>query len=39
MRFGNQISGAATWVGKDVMVIAVPVTLAEAQVDIYISRA
>ena len=34
MRFGNQISGAATWVGKEVMIRAVPVTLAKAKVDI-----
>ena len=34
MRFSNQISGAATWVGKEVMIKAVPVTLAEAKVDI-----
>ena len=34
MRFGNQLSGAATWVGKDVMIRAMPVTLAEAKVDI-----
>ena len=34
MRFGNQLSGAATWVGKYVMIKAVPVTLAEAKVDI-----
>ena len=34
MRFGNRLSGAATWVGKDVMIRAVPVTLAEAKVDI-----
>ena len=27
-------SGTATWVGKDVMIRAVPVTLAEAKVDI-----
>ena len=34
MRFGNQISGAATWVGKEVMIRAVPVTLAKDKVDI-----
>ena len=34
IRFGNRLSGAATWVGKDVMIRAVPVTLAEAKVDI-----
>ena len=34
MRFGNQLSGAATWIGKDVMIRAVPVTLAKAKVDI-----
>ena len=38
MRFGNQLSGAATWVGKDVMIRAVPVTLAEAKVDIANAR-
>ena len=34
MRFGNRLSGAATWVGKDVMIRAMPVTLAKAKVDI-----
>ena len=34
MRFGNRLSGAVTWVGKDVMIRAMPVTLAEAKVDI-----
>ena len=34
MRFSNRLSGAATWVGKDVMIRAMPVTLAEAKVDI-----
>ena len=34
MRFGNRLSGAATWVGKDVMIRVVPVTLAKAKVDI-----
>ena len=34
MRFSNRLSGAATWVGKDVMMRAMPVTLAEAKVDI-----
>ena len=34
MRFGNRLCGAATWVGKDVMIRAVPVTLAKANVDI-----
>ena len=38
MRFGNQLSGAATWVGKDVMIRAMPVTLAEAKVDIAKAR-
>ena len=38
MRFGNRLSGAATWVGKDVMIRAVPVTLAEAKVDIAKAR-
>ena len=32
MRFGNRISGTATWVCKEVMIRAVPVTLAEAKV-------
>ena len=34
MRFDNRLSDAATWVGKDVMIRAMPVTLAEAKVDI-----
>ena len=34
MRFGNRLSGAGTWVGKDVMIRAAPLTLAEAKVDI-----
>ena len=34
MRLGNRVSGAPTWVGKEVMIRAVPVTLAEAKVDI-----
>ena len=34
MSLGNQVSGAATWVGKKVMIRAVPVTLARAKVDI-----
>ena len=34
MRFSDQLSGAATWIGKDVMIRAVPVTLAKAKVDI-----
>ena len=38
MRFGNQLSGAANWIGKDVMIRAVPVTLAEAKVDIAKAR-
>ena len=38
MRFSNRPSGAATWVGKDVVIRAVPVTLAEAKVDIAKAR-
>ena len=38
MRFSNQLSGAATGVGKDVMIRAVPVTLAKAKVDIAKAR-
>ena len=38
MRFGNRLSGAATWEGKDVMIRAVPVTLAKAKVDIAKAR-
>ena len=38
MRFSNQLSGAATWIGKDVMIRAVPVTLAEARVDVSKAR-
>ena len=38
MIFSNRLSGAATWVGKDVMIRAVPVTLAEAKVDIAKAR-
>ena len=38
MRFGNRLSGAATWVGKDVMMRAVPVTLADSKVDIAKAR-
>ena len=34
LRFSNQISGAATWIGKEVMIRAVPVTLADVKVDI-----
>ena len=34
MRFGNRLSGTATWVGKDVMIRAMPIRLAEAKVDI-----
>ena len=34
MRFGNWLSGAATWVGGEVMIRAVPVMLAKAKVDI-----
>ena len=34
MRYGNQLSGAATWVGNDVMIRAVPVTIGKAKVDI-----
>ena len=38
MIFGNWLSGAATWVGKDVMIRTVPVTLAKAKVDIAKAR-
>ena len=38
MRFSNRLSGAVTWVGKDVMIRAVPATLAEAKVDIAKAR-
>ena len=33
-RIGNQISGQATWVSKDVMLRAIPITLTKAKVDI-----
>ena len=38
MRFSNWLLDGATWVGKDVMIRAVPVTLAEAKVDIAKAR-